>query len=153
LDANVTVFNLSNSVAVKVLPVALQMKTLAFSPDSRWLVTGDNQQFQFWDTADWKCVRSLPRTATAGGPGVVAFTADSRTVAVTYSSQLVRLIDMASGNELATLESSLPKDIFNMEFSPDGNHLAMIVAGQNNHLQIWDLPMLRKKLAALKLDW
>jgi WD40 repeat protein len=152
-DANVTVFELSNSIALKVLPAALQAKTMAFSPNNRWLVTGDNQQFQFWDTAGWKCVFALPRTATAAGPGVVAFSSDSLLVAVTISAQLVRLMDTANGNQLATLESSAPQNIGSMEFSPNGSQLAMLGYGPVHYLQLWDLRLLREQLAAMKLDW
>ena len=152
-DANVTVFELSNSIALKVLPAALQAKTMAFSPNNRWLVTGDHQQFQFWDTAGWKCVFALPRTATAAGPGVVAFSSDSLLVAVTISAQLVRLMDTANGNQLATLESSAPQNIGSMEFSPNGSQLAMLGYGPVHYLQLWDLRLLREQLAAMKLDW
>jgi WD40 repeat protein len=152
-SANVTILDLSNSIALKVLPVALQAKTMAFSPNNRRLVTGDNQQFQFWDTSGWKWVFSVLRTATAAGPGVVAFSSDSQRVALTISAQLVHLMDTASGTQLATLESSAPQNIGSLEFSPDGNQLAMIGYGPVHYLQLWDLRLLRKQLAAMKLDW
>jgi WD40 repeat protein len=152
-DTNLTIFDLNNSLAVKVLPVPLQMKTMAFSPDSRWLVTGDTGQYQVWDTTNWKRAFVRSRNATAAGPGVIAFSSDSRTVAVARSAQLICLMDVATGAELATLESSLPQNIAYMEFSPDGNELAVIGEVRMHYLQLWDLRQLRKELKAINLDW
>ena len=152
-DNVVSVFDLSNSVPTQLLPVARELKGLAFSPDDRWLVTGDIKEYKFWDTASWKCVFSVPRTATGGHAGVIAFSSDSRMVAVAISAQLVRLLDAASGSELATLESSAPQDISCLEFSPDGSQLAVIGMGHTHYIQLWDLRLLRKELGAMKLDW
>jgi WD40 repeat protein len=152
-DTRVTVFDVSNSIPVKVLPVAAQFKTVAFSPDNRWLVTGDDERYQFWDTANWQCRFSVSRAATAGTGGTVAFSADGRMAAVASSSDLVQLVDLAGGAELATLESSAPQKIYWLEFNPDGSQLAVNGIGHAHYLQLWNLRLLREKLAAMNLDW
>ena len=148
-----TVFDLSNSTPVKVLPVATQFKTLAFSPDSRWLVIGDDERYRFWETSNWQCRFTISRSATAGSSGQVAFTSDGRMAAVASTADLVELVDLSTGKELATLESSAPQDINALEFSPDGSQLAVNGIGQAHYLQLWNLSSLRQKLKAMNLDW
>lgn len=147
----VEVFDLNHSNAVHVLLVGKQTTILAFSPDNRWLATGGFEEYKFWNTATWQCLSSVRREATGGLGGEVVFSPDSQIAAVEYSSQLVRLLDPATGLELATLESSAPQNISWLAFSKDGNQLA--VPGWNQMNQLWDLRLLRQELAAMKLDW
>ncbi len=142
-----------NPTPVKRLPVATESKTVAFSPDSRWLVTGDYERYQFWDTTNWNRRFLVDRSASVGHIGRVAFSADSRIAAVTSTADLVKLVDLASGNELATLESSAPQEIIALEFSPDGSQLTVTGLGQTHYLQLWNLTSLRQKLKAMNLDW
>ena len=123
----------------------------AFSPDGRWLVTGSSEEYQFWETSSWKPARRIPRSDSGGSYGMIGFSPDGRMVAVTDSQQSVRLLNPASGDELATLNSPQPIKLTWLCFSPDGRHLA--AASLHNGIQLWDLRLVREELAALKLDW
>jgi WD40 repeat protein len=63
----------------------------------------------------------------------------------------VQLIDPPTGRPLATLAAPDPQLISWLCFSPDGGRLA--VACEGRVVQVWDLRSIRRKLAAMNLDW
>src|SRR5262249_8169410 len=68
-----------------------------------------------------------------------------------------RLIDPRTFRDLATLtspevSSSEPQRIHWLAFSPDGTHLAA-ACWTPHAVQLWDLRLIRRQLAALGLDW
>ena len=81
----------------------------------------------------------------------MGFSRDGKMLAIAYSRYVVRLIDPASGRQLATLESPDPRHVSWLGFSPDGSRLA--AASETNVIQLWDLRRIREQLAAMKLDW
>ena len=119
-----------------------------FSPDSRWLVTGADREFRFWKTGSWQLKYRRPAASIAHH---AAFAPDGRMVAIPYSRYLVRLLDVASGREIATLEPPHPEYITWLCFTPDATRLA--VAYQTHGIHLWDLRLIREQLAELGLDW
>jgi hypothetical protein len=61
------------------------------------------------------------------------------------------LLDARTGAELATLEPPQPLNVKKLEFSTDGNFLAVTCTRRGTLL--WDLKKLRMELAELHLDW
>jgi eukaryotic-like serine/threonine-protein kinase len=123
---------------------------VAFSPDGRWLVNGTKDEYRFWEVGSWRPGLRIARTPQAlAGP--LAFTTDGKILAIAYSRRDVRLIETATGRELATLIAPVPHHIFWLCFRPDGEQLA--VACVKGVLQLWDLRRLRERLAAMGLDW
>src|SRR5260370_28728606 len=53
---------------------------VAFTPDSRSLITSQADEYTFWEAQTWKCVRRLRRDV-AVYPGQVAFSPDGRLMA------------------------------------------------------------------------
>src|SRR5262249_4415759 len=112
------------------------------SPDGRWLVTsGDGGRAHA--AGSWE---PGPRL----GPGEVrAVSPDSDLVVMALSNGIYRLVELASGRELARLED--PDQPYGYAaFAPDGTPL--VVAAQDG-LRVWDLRLIRKGLAELGLDW
>jgi hypothetical protein len=70
---------------------------------------------------------------------------------LTRTRDLVDLIDPATGDKIATLESPDLRNVASLGFSPDGSLLA--VTYQTNSIRIWDLKDLCRHLADLDLDW
>ena len=65
---------------------------------------------------------------------------------------MIRLVEAETGRVLARLEGP---DSFNLvfaTFSPDGSRL-VVVPVQNSAIYVWDLRAIRKRLAAMGLDW
>jgi hypothetical protein len=77
----------------------------------------------------------------------MVFTRRGEMLAVSHSRTLVRLLDPATGAELATLPSSGKP----LSFSPDGTRLATV--GEGQAIDVWDLRLLRQELAELGLEW
>src|SRR5262249_35345845 len=74
-----------------------------------------------------------------------------KVMAITYSRSLVQLVNLATGELLATLQSPNNHEIGWLAFHPDGTKLAVTCA--SHQVQIWDLALIRKELASRNLDW
>ena len=120
---------------------------LVFSPDSRWLVIATDQEYSFFDASTGQRGRRVP----VDGAGPVAFSHDGRLFAIGIRYSVVKLLDVATTEELATLEAPSTPMTGQLAFSPSDTQLA--VAGIGQAVQIWDLRTLRRELAARKLDW
>lgn len=113
---------------------------LAFSPDGQRLalglgalVGGDRGEVGLWELAGEKSGFRVI------GPGIfraVAFSPNGRTLAAGGNDRVVRLWDVASGRELATLAGH-EGFIASLAFSPDGESLA--TAGQDSLVGLFDL--------------
>jgi signal transduction histidine kinase len=125
--------------------------SVAFSPDSQWLVAAASDEYRFWRTANWERGKAIPRDAIGELPGYAAFTRDGKLMAIAKSHRLVQLIEPGSGHEVASLQAPDPQMITWLRFDPEGNTLA--VSTGLGLLQLWDLRTLRRELAAFGLDW
>jgi serine/threonine protein kinase/WD40 repeat protein len=124
---------------------------LAFSPDGRVLATVNETECSFWKAGSWERLYVLARGDGGGGTGPIGFTYDSRIVAVPWTTHVVRLLDTATWQELATLEAPLPQYLSSLSFSPDGGMLA--VGNETKQIHLWDLRRIRSELAEMNLDW
>ena len=69
------------------------------------------------------------------------------------SSFSVVLADPRTGKELATLDTpASPHGPASISFSSDSTRL-VVTGGGNAAVWVWDLPMLRRELHEMKLDW
>jgi WD40 repeat protein len=131
---------------------------VAFSPDGQWLVTGEQDKYRFWQVGSWTPVLSIPRDRLEPGPGPLAFSRDSRILAIARSAWTVQLFELTterestglSARESATLFAPDLQMINSLCFSPDGRQLA--VATNNHTIQLWDLRFIRQQLEELNLD-
>jgi WD40 repeat protein len=132
-------------------PTGATSAFVAFSPDGQWLVTCEQGIYRFWSLGTWQPGWSIERDQIEPYPGPIAWSWDRRMVAVARSSTGVLLLDTASGQRLATMRANSPRSIRSLDFSPDGRRLA--VANIDQQVIIWDLPLVRRGLADLELDW
>jgi WD40 repeat protein len=124
---------------------------VAFSTDSQWLIAAASDEYVFWNLSNGTAGVRFGRPPTAGLHGVVAVSPDGKLIAINSSRSLVQLRDARTGEEIATLESPSRQAVSSLAFSPDGTRLA--VAQQRQTFHVWDLPALRRDLAAFGLDW
>ncbi len=61
------------------------------------------------------------------------------------------LAEARDGRQLATLQSPEPENVLALAFSPDCTRLA--ASKGNSRIEIWDLALIRRELAAMGLDW
>lgn len=76
---------------------------------------------------------------------------DGHLLALPQSGDRIRLVELATGKELITLEPPRASGLSFVRFSPDSRFLA--ACGSREQVVVWDLPELRRELAALRLDW
>lgn len=122
-----------------------------FSPDGKWLAAVSSDFCKIYDTATWNVKSQMAMQSATGLPAVSAFSPDGRMLAFTVMRRTVKLMDMATGSEIASLALAAPQLLNGLAFSPNGNRL--IAATQRGTLEIWELGALHQSLAALKLDW
>jgi WD40 repeat protein len=120
----------------------------AFSPNGRWLAAGDDFQFRVFDVKTWQQLYAWPREA-GGYWAYLAYSHDSRLLAVALSRNVIQLVEAATGRELARLEPPESHAIQWIAFDDQDARLA-VAAGI---VQLWDLRVIRRRLASMGLDW
>jgi serine/threonine protein kinase/WD40 repeat protein len=124
--------------------------TVFFSPDGRWLVTGQDAEFRTWQVGSWKPQRVF-RRESGYSEGTVAFACEGRLMVINRNPELLELVDPATGHLFATLTVPDKSPICALRFSADGSQLA--VGCVNQPAFVWDLRSVREGLAPLGLDW
>jgi WD40 repeat protein len=94
------------------------INSVAFSPDCTKLACTGEKAMELWDVASGKKLRKF-----APGPGVfwdLAFRPGNKTLASTHLDETIKLWDISSGRDIATLKDHGS----GLAFSPDGNTIA-----------------------------
>jgi serine/threonine protein kinase/WD40 repeat protein len=111
-----------------------------FSPDGRWLAT-DTDGGRLYAVGTWQPGPQL-------GPGT-PWDMTSELAVLGESNGIYRLVELATGRELARLEDPEQNNIA-AALTPDGTKL--VVAARKG-LRVWDLHRIRAELTKLDLDW
>lgn len=108
---------------------------VAFSPDGKRLVSGAymDETFRIWDVATGRSVYELPIHFKALA---VAFSPDSKTVALGGENSEVVLCDVATGKPVRRLNKGNGNWARSLAFSPDGKFLA---CGDGGPIRLWNL--------------
>jgi WD40 repeat protein len=122
----------------------------AFSPDGRWLAA-TAAEVRLYECGSWKLKHTLPVTKEGTALDDVIFSPDSTLVAVGNSPRGIQLFSSVSGQRLALLEAPQASTLSRLAFSPDGASIAALQ--YNRAVQVWDLSLIHKELAARGLDW
>ncbi len=125
------------------LPIEVAQQ-VRFSPDGQRLLT-TLSPCRLWAVGTWREARQV------GGNGL-CFSEDSRLLAVQDASKIIRLVETATGRDIARLESPDLCVAADATFSPDGSRL-VITTPDGPAVHVWDLRAIRLKLAAIGLDW
>jgi serine/threonine protein kinase/WD40 repeat protein len=116
-----------------------------FSADGRWLATVHGSGTQLWTVGTWK-----PGHRFDAGP--LAFSPDSRLVALGNVFGVIRLVETATGREVARLTGPEPQGYSPACFTPDGTRL-IATRSDGKTLHVWDLRAIRQQLKVMDLDW
>jgi len=124
--------------AAKVGPHNGEVRSIAFSPDGRLLAVAALQgdEATLWEIPLGKLVATL--RGHVQGVASVAFTPDGKTLATGSHDRRVKLWNVATQQEMATLP--LQGIILSLAFSPDGRSLA---AGHEDkaRIRLWRVPL------------
>jgi WD40 repeat protein len=103
---------------------------MAFSPDGKWLATGDLHDTTVWEAANG---REVARIAHESWVQTIAFSPDSQWLATGSGDYAVRVWEVATGRELAHMVHGGP--IHAVAFSPDGQRIAS--ASWDSTARVW----------------
>jgi WD40 repeat protein len=155
----VAVSTLGNAVRLWSLPDGTEIsagvdehdtaiQAVAFSPDSKLLVSGGrDQQLHLWDAATWRSRKAI-RTAA----GALAISPDGKQFATApgrddQADGSVRVWDLAAGKERFRLPHPKARVLSCLSYSADGKWLAVAVVSaeqpvkpepDGQHLHLWD---------------
>ena len=123
---------------------------VALSPDGGLLAAGSTT-YEVWQTGSWKKLYEVHKGDSENGLGLIAFSPDSRWLALLEDGREIVLLEAATGNELARLQAPHQPGIGAFCFSADASKVVALQSDQS--IQIWDLRAMRRELSALNLDW
>ncbi|MBI5761781.1 MAG: protein kinase, partial [Planctomycetales bacterium] len=119
---------------------------VVFSPDGSQLVTSTSEAIVFWDTATWTETRRI-----SGGTSA-AWSPNGALLAYSPSRYEVELQHAATGRTLAVLNAPDGLQVGSLSFTPDGDKL-LLMSGRPAQVRVWDLRLVRSRLAEMELDW
>ena len=132
-DMTVKIWDLTTGAEERTLPHKTGVRTVAYSPDGKWMATTEGLNVVIWSTRDYQRVAVMQGHTHA--PACVAFSIDSRTLASACEDHDVRLWDVATAQERDVLKGHQER-VRGLAFSPDGRTLAS--AGLDRALLLWD---------------
>ena len=106
---------------------------VAFSPDSRHLISAGDQTPHCWDTQSRIMVGSL--NGHSGNVTSVAYDQSGKVIATGSIDGTVRLWDRQNFKELAIFDHGV--NVYDIAFSPNGQRLA--TACDDNTIRLWDV--------------
>jgi eukaryotic-like serine/threonine-protein kinase len=148
-----TIWDARTGALKKELPVG-RFCHVVFSPDGRYLLTSSgiasdhNGVVRRWDVETWN---EVPFAEPV--PGIrPAFSCDGRVLVVESGTGKARLLNAATGKELASLEDPNQHRAEYFAFTPDRTKL-VAASPEGFCVHVWDLKAIRRELAALGLNW
>jgi WD40 repeat protein len=150
-EEGVNIWDTTNGQHVASLTAGRTGKPL-FSPDGRWLATTPDG-VRLWHTGDWQPGPELHAQGTTPGGLGIAFSPDSRVLAVGQSDEITRLVDPETGNCYAEFQRPDSRNSRFLAFTPDQSQLIEVPSGDRGAPRIWDLAEIRRELANRGLDW
>ncbi len=125
---------------------------LQFSPDGQFLAATP-EGVTIWRTSDWRRTSQLHAQGTTPAGLGIAFSPDSRVLAMGQVNDVVALVDPHTGAEWARLSRRDLGVASIMSFSPDQRWLITSSIDHRSPAHVWDLVALRGELRSRGLDW
>lgn len=129
----------TRKVTVTLAGHAEYVRSIAFSPDGKWLAAAGglpqrSGEIKIWDVHTHQLLRAL--TGHKDCIYSVAVSPDGKLLASGSYDELVKLWDAATGQEVRTLKDHTDA-VFAVAFSPDGTRLAS--GAQDRTVKMWDV--------------
>lgn len=146
LRRDVQVWDVPSNKLAATLPTS-SWTFVAFGPTGKWLATHDGT-CRLWEVGTWK---EGPTVAASDRNKSIqpTFSPDERVVAIGDGLEGIRLIDTATGKDLAKLE--VAEVVHRLEFSRDGRWL--VVVSSRGGVGVLDLLRLRQGVEKMSVGW
>jgi WD40 repeat protein/DNA-binding SARP family transcriptional activator len=109
---------------------------VAFSPDNKYVLTGETSTATLWNASTGEKIRTFPRDLWVGNPILsVAYSPDGKYILTGSGEGTARLLDVTTGEQVHKFLDSRGA-IFSMTFSPDGNTL--LTGSLDGIARLWD---------------
>ena len=121
----------------RVLPESMNAKAsrfLRFSPDGRWLATGDFASLGIWDVTTGEIHQRLCWSERCIQD--IAFDPTGARLASAFASGIIKILKVKTGEELLGLGQCGTDEVMDVSFSSDGT--LVISASKDRTLKIWD---------------
>jgi serine/threonine-protein kinase len=122
-----------------------------FSPDNRLLVATPDG-VTVWDTRNWTKLTDLHAVGTTPTGLGIAFSPDSRVLAVGQINGVLKLVDPLTGDEWARLSWRDLRAATTIAFGPEQRLMITASIEAGFPAQVWDLVSMRRELAQRGLD-
>jgi len=119
---------------------------LQFSPDSK-LLAATPDGVTLWRTSDWQRVTELHAEGTTPTGLGIAFSPDSRVLAVGQPNGILRFVDAATGQDWVRVTQAELINASILAFTPDQRLLVTSSIDERLPAQVWDLTAMRRELA------
>jgi Tol biopolymer transport system component len=106
--------------------------SVAWSPTGQRIASGSYDEIRIWDVASARCLHAIK---SAGAVRSLAFSPDGQRLAAAGDDQTVRLWNVETGGEAASLAGHAER-VFGIAFSPDGKMLAS--ASGDKTVRLWN---------------
>jgi len=116
-----------------------QVSSVAFSPDSRWIVSGSALsqekpgEIRLWNAVTGQQIRTF--TGHGGLVRSVSFSPDGLRIVASGYDRIVKIWDVATGRIVLTLREN-DRDVNSAAFSPDGQRI--VTSTSSGSVRIWD---------------
>ena len=112
---------------------------LSFSPDGKLLASGSDGKIILWDATSYQKKQSFQARWVQS----VSFSPDSKRLASTLWENTIKIWDVTTGDNVATLTGHLDS-VNSVSFSPDGKLLASV--SKDCTIKLWDVAMDKAKI-------
>ncbi len=140
------IYRLPELQQVACLTNQARISGFSFSPGCDELAVASSGQVEFWSTKNWERTRVASGMIGLPGSGTL-FQPDGRAL---WLAKNTRTAGLHASDDFKLL-LPLPKGMLPLVLTEDGRKLAVSVEGRR--IQVWNMEVLRRELAALGLAW
>lgn len=110
--------------------------SINFSSDGAFFALGEGRKVKVWDTKSWKVIRDFEESSSS--VQAVAVSRGGKLLAIGFENGVIKLMELANGNCVATLDAHKHSITPPLIFSPDGKLLGSLSI-EDNMVKLWDM--------------